>query len=83
MTPDEVAILKRAQRDGYLVRSGQRLAVLLEWRRLCRQSGRPCVVAKLGARQAVIEVDGRDVAQADPADLEVTAYTMTKNSAVY
>ena len=70
LTPDEQQILEQAKHRGYLIASGQRLQVLWAWRAWCRENGRPCVVGQRGARQATIEVDGKAVANVDPADLE-------------
>lgn len=73
LTPDEQAALEIARQAGFLVRSGWRLAVLLAWREWCRSAGKRCVVARRGAREAVIEVDGVDVLKVAADDLQAAA----------
>jgi hypothetical protein len=58
LTPDEMAAIEHAHRDGFYIRSGRTLAALLAWQTWCMANGVPAVVVAIGARRAFIEVDG-------------------------
>ena len=73
LSSQELAVLRRAEHDGFLIRSGHRLAVLQCWRSSCRMRGRPCIVGIRGARQASVTVDGRDGWKGTPDELETAA----------
>lgn len=61
LAPDELNALEAAKSQGFLIRSGKRLAVLKAWREWCRSVGRRCIVGIVGTRQGSIEVDGKTV----------------------
>jgi hypothetical protein len=73
LTAEEQAAIDEAKRQGYLLRSGRRVEVLLAWRAWCGQIGRKCVVARLGARDAVVEIGDVDVLKVPADDLEEAA----------
>ena len=65
--------VERAVERGYIIGTGQRMAVVLAFKARCRMAGRSCVVGHVGARQASIEVDGRIGWKGPTGELEQAA----------
>lgn len=72
LTAEEVADLEAAKAQGFLIRSGKRLAVLAAWRSWCQQAGRRCIVGIVGARIGIVEVGGYEVDRVPVGNLRET-----------
>lgn len=80
-TPDELAAIQQAQRDGYYIRSGRTVAALLAWRAQCRANRMPAIIIATGPRQASIEIDGvkRWTGPADEAEQQARALAESRS----
>ena len=75
------AVLAEAQRRGFFVRSGRRLAVLLAWQDWCRATGHPEVVVRRDVRQSAIMIGDRDVEKVDHENAEGRAAELAREHA--
>ncbi len=81
LSSDEAAALEAAQAAGWLLASGRRIAVLVAFKSWCARSGRPCVVARAGARDGQVLVNDRLAWRGPVAALEQTAAGMAQEAA--
>lgn len=73
LTEAEQAVIEQAKADGFMVGSDRRVVLVAAWYRWCRETERPCILGRIGARQAGVKIDGRVVARVPPEGLEKEA----------